>query len=176
MTGLDADWRTNWTWVRQGLIVPDRRTYGLVDPGSGRASPLAPFDSLEIPVNPLLSPDGGTLIAVRGRPTGFASEIWQRRLGAGAWGHVPSTFTGEPFLLRWDDSGIYASIYLIDSWRVEIWRATSLGAPFTPLLTGLRWCTGWPPSLSDDNKHLACTETTTTSDIWLVSGFDGGAP
>jgi hypothetical protein len=46
------------------------------------------------------------------------------------------------------------------------------GAPFTPLLTGLRWCTGSAPSLSDDNRHLACTQTTIASDVWLVSGFD----
>lgn len=111
--------------------------------------------------------------------TGFASEIWQRRLGAGAWEQVPSTFTGEPFLLRWDGRGLYAAMRRPtgpEMARHEIWRARSLGAPFTPLLTGLRWCTSFSaPSLSDDNRHLACRQTTTTSDIWLVSGFNGGA-
>jgi hypothetical protein len=36
----------------------------------------------------------------------------------------------------------------------------------------LHWCTGSPPSVSDDNRPLACKQTTTASDIWLSSGFD----
>jgi hypothetical protein len=172
----------DWAWAKEGLILPDsgERGFLLVDPSSGHALPLASNDSLDL-YSPLLSPDGRTLIAARGRPFGFWNEVWQHRVGAGAgvWAQVPSTTPGDPVLLRWDESGIYAAIRRVtgrNTAKHEIWRARSPGAPFTPLLTGLRWCTSFSaPSLSDDNRHLACRQTSIASDVWLVTGFDAGA-
>jgi hypothetical protein len=166
------------TWAAPGLVVPDSglRGYQLIDPSSGSASALAPFDSLTRLYSPVISPDGRALIAGRWRPFGFVNDLWQLRIGAGPWTPVPYTVDGDPTPLRWDKSGIYVSIQFYNRLLTpyEIWRATSPGAPFAPVLTGLRWCTGSEPSLSDDGRHLACTETTTTSDVWLGTGFDGG--
>jgi hypothetical protein len=98
--------------------------------------------------------------------------------GSGAWAKVPSSAPGDNVLLRWDGRGLYTALRVPtgpNTARFEVWRARSLGAPFTPLLTGLHWCTSFStPSLSDDNRHLACQQTTTVSDIWLVTGFDEG--
>ncbi len=167
------------TWAAQGLVVPDSglRGYQLIDPSSGSVRALAPFDSLKKLYSSVISPDGKTLIAARWRPFGFANDLWQLRLGVGAWTPVPYAVPGDPTPLRWDKSGIYVAIQFFNRPLApfEIWRAASPGAPFAPVLTGLKWCTGSGPSLSDDGRHLTCRETTTTSDVWLATGFDGGA-
>jgi serine/threonine-protein kinase len=168
------------TWGTAGLIVPDvgLREFQLVDPASGHTTPLAQFDSLNNLYSPLLSPDGGTLIAARSRPFGYWNDVWQRRLDTGRWVPVPSAALGDHYLLRWDAGGVTAGVGSGSAngyySRWEIWHARSPGAPFTPQLTGLRVCTGSPPSISDDNRHLACTQTTATSDIWLATDFDAG--
>jgi eukaryotic-like serine/threonine-protein kinase len=169
------------TWAAQGIIVPDSglRGYQLIDPSSGSARALAPFDSLTRLYSSVISPDGKTLIAARWRPFGFSNDLWQLRLGVGTWTPVPYTVDGDPTPLRWDKSGIYFAIRFFNRPVLapyEIWRAASPGGPFMPVLTGLRWCTGSPPSLSDDGRHLACQENTSTSDVWLATGFDAGPP
>jgi hypothetical protein len=168
------------SWGNQGLVVPDSggRGWLLVEPSSGHAQPLASNDSLVALYSPLLSPDGRILVAALHHPSGVWNEVFQRDVGAraGAWAKVPYAAPWDPALLRWDDGGVYAAMRRFTgegraSW--ELWRARSLGTPFTPLLTGLRSCTGdHTPSLSADNRHLVCVQRTSAKDIWLVTGFD----
>ena len=130
-------------------------------------------DELVATLEPLATPSGGmTPTHTQPIQATLAAAGSRRRLMAGI-----AISTGEPRPLRWDDSGIYAEIhsYLYQTRPPEIWRARSPGAPFAPLLTGLRWCLGSTPSLSDDNQHLACREATTASDIWLISDLDPAA-
>jgi hypothetical protein len=129
--------------------------------------------------NPVVSPDGKTLLAARARPYGSWNDLWSVPIAGGEWVPVPYNVNGDPGPLRWDSTGIYVDVIQAIRARTlpaRVYRASRPGEAFTPFLAGLDRCNtavlGGSVTLSRDHTSGACSESKWTPDLWLVTDFD----